>query len=68
MATNSEPVQKNNSSFEKLFKERVQSSLGELSNLYNQVYAYHPDNKDAFDRLLETITTAFNQRPDVPKR
>ena len=68
MATNSEPVQKNNSSFEKLFKERVQSSLGELSNLYNQVYAYHPDNKEAFDRLLETITSAFNQRPDVLKQ
>ena len=51
-------------SFEELFNERFQEGLGELSNLYNKVYATHPENKKGFDQLLETITTAFNVRTE----
>ena len=48
--------------FEKLFRERFQSSLGELSNLYNKIYAYHPDSKAGFEKILETIEQAFTER------
>jgi amylosucrase len=48
--------------FTKLFHERFQKGLGELSNLYNKVYASHPENKQVFDQLLETITVSFNNR------
>ena len=48
--------------FEKLFNERFQRGLGELSNLYNKVYATHPENKKGLEQLLETITAAFNNR------
>ena len=51
-------------SFEQLFNERFQEGLGELSNLYNKVYATHPENKKGFDQLLETIATAFNVRTE----
>ena len=51
-------------SFEQLFNERFQDGLGELSNLYNKVYATHPENKKGFDQLLETIATAFNVRTE----
>lgn len=49
------------------FDERFQQSLGELSNLYNQVYGYHPANREAFDRLLSVLTNAFSQRSEVLK-
>jgi amylosucrase len=54
--------------FIKLFHERFQKGLGELSNLYNKIYASHPENKRGFDQLLETITTSFNNRPDQLKQ
>ena len=53
--------------FEKLFRERFQSSFGELSNLYNKIYAYHPGNKNGFDKIIETIETSFNERAEVLK-
>jgi amylosucrase len=48
--------------FIKSFHERFQKGLGELSNLYNKIYASHPENKKEFDQLLETISTSFNNR------
>jgi amylosucrase len=53
---------------EKLFNERFQHKLGELSNLYNKIYATHPENKKGFDQLLATITAAFTNRPEVLKQ
>jgi amylosucrase len=53
---------------EKLFHERFQRSLGELSNLYNKVYSTHPENKKGFEQLLETITAAFNNRSNELKQ
>lgn len=53
--------------FETAFNERFQERLGALSNLYNQVYAFHPANKETFDQLLTIITAAFNTRPDKMK-
>ena len=70
--------------FEKLFRERFQYSLGELSNLYNKIYAYPPGSKEArpparagsdgddligrgFDKIIETIETAFTARSEVLK-
>jgi amylosucrase len=53
--------------YEKHFRERFQSSLGELSNLYNKIYAYHPGNKPGFDKILETIESAFNERSEILK-
>ena len=53
--------------FEKLFRERFQYSLGELSNLYNQIYAYQPGSKRGFDKIIETIEAAFNERSEVLK-
>jgi amylosucrase len=50
------------SKFSNLFKERFQSSLGEISNLYNSIYAYHPNGRDGFARLLETLEKAFAER------
>lgn len=49
--------------FMDLFHERFQKGLGELSNLYNKIYASHPDNKKVFDQLLQLITDAFTNRP-----
>ena len=48
--------------FIKSFHERFQKGLGELSNLYNKIYASHPENKKVFDQLLEIITASFNNR------
>jgi len=53
--------------FEKSFNERFQGRLGELSNLYNQVYSYHPASREVFDQLLHIITAAFNSRSDQMK-
>jgi amylosucrase len=55
-------------SFENLFKQRLQSSLGEISNLYYSVYALHPQGQQCFSLLLETIERAFALRPDVLKQ
>lgn len=55
--------------YEKRFRERFQSSLGELSNLYNSIYAYHPKSKEGLEHLLETIEKAFAEREtDLKKR
>ena len=54
-------------SFEKLFKERFQSSLGEISNLYNKIYANHRGSKEGFDKILESIEKAFAERTDKLK-
>jgi amylosucrase len=51
-------------SFSKSFKERFQSSLGNLSNLYNSIYGFHPAGAEGFTRLLETIEKAFTERED----
>lgn len=48
--------------FDTAFNERLQQQLGELSNLYNKVYAYHPAGKDNFEALLKTIAFAFANR------
>jgi len=53
--------------FEKLFNERFQQRLGKLSSLYNQVYAFHLENKETFEELLEIITGAFSSRPVLMK-
>ncbi|MGQ0738269.1 MAG: alpha-amylase family glycosyl hydrolase [Bacteroidota bacterium] len=53
--------------FETAFNERFQQRLGELSNLYNQVYSFHPVNKEAFDQLLGVIIAAFNRRCEKMK-
>ena len=45
--------------FVRSYKERFQSSLGEISNLYNSIYAYHPDGRECFGQLLEHIEKAF---------
>lgn len=52
---------------QRTFDERFQQGLGELSNLYNQVYVFHPANREAFERLLSVIASAFAQR-SVPLR
>src|SRR5512143_4223671 len=55
------------SSYSKIFKERFQSSLGDLSNLYNSIYAYHPHGRDGFSQMLEAIEKAFAERADTLK-
>lgn len=56
-------------SFENLFTERFQSSIGEISNLYNSIYAWHPQGHECFSLLLETIENNFkNRRDDLKKR
>jgi amylosucrase len=49
--------------YEEAFNKRFQDRLGELSNLYNKVYASHPAHGEAFDQLLSVLTTAFGNRP-----
>ncbi len=49
--------------FEQAFNKRFQDHLGELSNLYNQVYRFHPDAVPALEQLLSVITSAFQKRP-----
>lgn len=48
--------------FDTAFNERFQQQLGELSNLFNKIYAYHPAGKDTFEALLKTIAFAFANR------
>lgn len=54
-------------SFENLFKERLRTSLDEISNLYNSVYFLHPQGRQCFSQLLQTIEQAFACRPDALK-
>lgn len=54
-------------SFSKTFKERFQASLGNLSNLYNSIYGFHPAGAEGYGRLLETIEKAFAEREDELK-
>lgn len=55
-------------SFKQSFNERFLRGLGELSNLYNNVYGHHPESKKGFEQLLETIAAAFKLRPDKLKK
>ena len=48
--------------FSKIFKERFQSSLGNLSNLYNSIYGFHPAGAEGFSQLLETIEETLAER------
>jgi len=48
--------------FVQSYKERFQTSLGEISNLYNSLYAYHPNGREAFGELLELIEKTFAER------
>ena len=51
----------------KMFKERFQSALGNLSNLYNSIYGFHPRGAEGFTQLLETIEKAFSDRSNPLK-
>ena len=51
-------------SFSKMFRERFQASLGNLSNLYNSIYGFHPRGREGFSQLLETIEKAFVERTE----
>ncbi|HEU5165457.1 MAG TPA: alpha-amylase family glycosyl hydrolase [Chitinophagaceae bacterium] len=51
-------------SFSKMFKERFQASLGNLSNLYNSIYGFHSAGREGFTQLLETIEKTFSERTD----
>lgn len=55
-------------SFENLFRERFQSALGEISNLYNSIYAWHPQGHENFSLLLETIEKSFVSRGEDLKQ
>lgn len=57
-----------NTAFVRSYKERFQSSLGELSNLYHSIYANHPDGRECFGQLLEHIEKAFANRPGSLKQ
>lgn len=54
--------------FDKLYNERFQQGLGELSILYNKVYATHRENKKGFEQILDTIADAFNKRSEGLKK
>ncbi len=45
------------------FNEKLQTALGEISNLYHRIYAYHPSCNKGFDELIVTIKNAYNNRP-----
>jgi amylosucrase len=57
-----------NATFAQAYKKRFQSSLGEISNLYNIIYAFHPDGQQSFGKLLEHIEKAFTDRPEDLKQ
>lgn len=61
-------LSKEAAAFDKLYNERFQQGLGELSNLYNKVYASHKENKKGFEQILETIADAFTRRSDDLKQ
>jgi len=54
--------------FVRSYKERFQSSLGEVSNLYNSIYAFHPQGRQSFGQLLEHIEKAFADRSESLKQ
>jgi amylosucrase len=54
--------------FEQPYKERFQSSLGEISNLYNSIYSFHPHGRESFGQLLEHIEKAFGERSQSLKQ
>ena len=54
--------------FVQSYKERFQSSLGEVSNLYNSIYAFHPQGRESFGQLLEHIEKAFAERTENLKQ
>ncbi len=54
--------------FVQSYKERFQSSLGEISNLYNSIYAHHLHGRESFGQLLEHIEKAFAERPENLKQ
>jgi amylosucrase len=56
------------STFVQSYKQRFQSSLGEISNLYNSIYAFHPHGRESFGQLLEHIEKAFAERSESLKR
>ncbi len=56
------------SAFVRSYKERFQSSLGEISNLYNSIYAFHPHGRENFGQLLEHIEKAFAERSESLKQ
>jgi amylosucrase len=45
------------------YKERLQSSLAELRELYNSIYGNHPMGEQGFQNLLELMEKAFAARP-----
>jgi len=53
---------------DQLFDQRFQQHLGELSNMYQQVYAYHPAGQQGFEQLLQIIRTAYQHRPAIMKQ
>lgn len=54
--------------FVRSYKERFQSSLGEISNLYNSIYAYHSNGQECYGQLLEHIEKAFAERSESLKQ
>ena len=54
--------------FVRSYKERFQSSLGEISNLYNSIYGYQSNGQECYGQLLEHIEKAFAERPAALKQ
>jgi amylosucrase len=48
--------------FAEQYNNRLQKMLGELSNLYHKLYAYHPQCNSSYQELLKTVQSAFNNR------
>lgn len=46
------------------FEKRLQAAFGTIHNLYNSIYAFHPYNKEGFDKIIELINLAFEHRSD----
>lgn len=64
MAFDSNPITETKPTdvYSEQFNNRLQQMLGELSNLYHQIYAYHPHCNVGYDHLLQTIQAAFANR------
>ena len=45
-----------------LFYTRFMANIASIAELYNTLYGAHPYGKESFDRLIHTITTAYNER------
>jgi amylosucrase len=48
---------------DKVFFTRLENNIPSIRELYSELYASHPKNAIAFDALLQTIITAYQQRP-----